>query len=296
MKYELIEHTDTRLFQDAVIDYLMRAEVECCAQIGIIARMSKDGYVPVSAGELARPILWIVQHGDDIELVAIQTVRSKMLVTRGSTGAMEFLAQSLVKRRWDGESLIGVTPDVDSLVKAYAKVSWRSACLKVRLRVFQIEKVTWPAQSPGQMRICQAADRQILARFIAGFESDIGERSDEDPLAFADRLIAEQRIFVWADPEPVAMAAWAGPTPNGVRVNFVYTAPEFRNRGYASNLVARLTDHLLSQGRKYCFLFTDQSNPTSNGIYQRLGYRPLSDSERWQFSAWQREKLNNRRY
>ena len=48
---------------------------------------------------------------------------------------------------------------------------------------------------------------------------------------------------------------------------------------------AHLSQHLLDVGRKYCFLFTDQANPTNNSIYQKLGYRPISDSERWEFSG-----------
>jgi predicted GNAT family acetyltransferase len=30
-------------------------------------------------------------------------------------------------------------------------------------------------------------------------------------------------------------------------------------------------------------LFTDLANPTSNGVYVRLGYRRVGDSVRWRF-------------
>ena len=73
------------------------------------------------------------------------------------------------------------------------------------------------------------------------------------------------------------MAAWAGQTPNGVRVNFVYTPAGLRGRGYASNCVAALTQKLLSSGRKFVFLFTDLSNATSNGMYRSIGYEHITD-------------------
>jgi predicted GNAT family acetyltransferase len=57
-----------------------------------------------------------------------------------------------------------------------------------------------------------------------------------------------------------------------VRINFVYTPPAHRGRGYASACVAALTRRMLDEGRRYCFLFTDLSNPTSNGIYRAIGY------------------------
>jgi predicted GNAT family acetyltransferase len=58
----------------------------------------------------------------------------------------------------------------------------------------------------------------------------------------------------------------------------VYTPPEKRNRGYASSLVAALSQHLLDGGRKFCFLYTDLANPTSNKIYRALGYEHVGDS------------------
>ncbi|MFO7545350.1 MAG: GNAT family N-acetyltransferase, partial [Trueperaceae bacterium] len=50
-----------------------------------------------------------------------------------------------------------------------------------------------------------------------------------------------------------------------------------RRRGYATALVAAVTQAMLDEGRRFCSLFTDLANPTSNAIYQRIGYRPVSD-------------------
>lgn len=83
---------------------------------------------------------------------------------------------------------------------------------------------------------------------------------------------------------PVSMAGTSGPTPNGIRVNLVYTPPEHRRQGYASSCVAALSQALLNQGRKYCFLLTDLANPTSNHIYQTIGYRSRGDVTEYCFS------------
>ena len=80
---------------------------------------------------------------------------------------------------------------------------------------------------------------------------------------------------MWDHGGPVSMASATGPTPNGIRVNGVYTPPEHRGRGYATACVAALSARLLAEGRRFCFLFTDAANPTSNAIYQRIGYVPL---------------------
>ena len=72
-------------------------------------------------------------------------------------------------------------------------------------------------------------------------------------------------------------------TPRGVRVNMVYTPPELRRRGYASACVAALSQRMLDSGKKFCFLYTDLSNPTSNKIYQEIGYRPVFDVDEYKF-------------
>ena len=81
------------------------------------------------------------------------------------------------------------------------------------------------------------------------------------------------------------MAAWAGRTPSGVRINSVYTPREHRRRGYASACFAALSQQLLESDRRFCFLYTDLANPTSNRIYQEIGYRPLGDWTNYYFAC-----------
>ncbi len=74
-----------------------------------------------------------------------------------------------------------------------------------------------------------------------------------------------------------------GSTPNGKRITAVYTPPEHRQKGYATSCVAALSQNLLDSGCKYCFLFTDLANPTSNHIYHKIGYRPVSNWSNYSF-------------
>ena len=82
---------------------------------------------------------------------------------------------------------------------------------------------------------------------------------------------------------PVSMAGYAGPTPNGIRIGAVYTPPEQRKKGYASAVTGGLSQHMLDLGYRFCFLFTDLLNPTSNHIYQQIGYKPVCDVDRYVF-------------
>ncbi len=68
-------------------------------------------------------------------------------------------------------------------------------------------------------------------------------------------------------------------------MNQVYIPPGERNRGYASALTAAASRDQLERGRRFCFQFTDLANPTSNHIYQQIGYEPVRDVDMYRFEA-----------
>jgi len=78
--------------------------------------------------------------------------------------------------------------------------------------------------------------------------------------------------FIWEDGQPVAQAVFGRETPNGAVVNWVYTPPMYRGCGYATSVVAELSDTLLKRGKNFCCLFADADNPISRGVYSKLGY------------------------
>jgi hypothetical protein len=74
-------------------------------------------------------------------------------------------------------------------------------------------------------------------------------------------------------------------TPNGIRIGPVYTPPEHRRRGYGSAVTAAVSARHLSAGRRFCFLYTDLENSTSNKIYVDIGYEPVCDSVDYAFEC-----------
>ena len=85
-------------------------------------------------------------------------------------------------------------------------------------------------------------------------------------------------FVIWEDDGPVSLAGFGGTTPTGTRIGPVYTPPEHRGRGYGSAVTAAVSAERLAAGRRFCFLYTDLSNPTSNRIYVAIGYRRVCDS------------------
>jgi predicted GNAT family acetyltransferase len=109
-----------------------------------------------------------------------------------------------------------------------------------------------------------------------------------DVAAMVDRWLRGlgRCVYLWeVDGHTVSMVGAGSPTPHGIRIGPVYTPPEARRRGYASALTAAASQHQLDSGCRFCFLFTDLANPTSNRIYQAIGYEPVADVDQYAFAA-----------
>jgi predicted GNAT family acetyltransferase len=152
-------------------------------------------------------------------------------------------------------------------------------------RIHQLTEVSLSGRTAqGRFRQAVSGDLDQVSEWVEGFMTEAGETQGIPREVAASRISAGQ-LYLWDEREPVSMAAWTGKTPGGVRVNLVYTPPDKRGRGYATACVAALSRQLLGEGNRFCCLYTDLDNPTSNAIYARIGYRPVSDASMYTLTA-----------
>jgi predicted GNAT family acetyltransferase len=148
----------------------------------------------------------------------------------------------------------------------------------VAMRLYVLDEVVAPPAPAGSARAATAADTDEMVRWAYAFQRELGEAGPAVERGVTAQ-IGERRLWLWTDPagRPVASAG-RGPTVAGIaRIGPVYTPPEHRRHGYAAAVTAACTADALRRGAARTVLFTDLANPTSNGIYQRIGYRPVSD-------------------
>lgn len=215
------------------------------------------------------------------------------LVVSGEGGGVDELAQAaglVVERLCEaGAEVNGVVghPELaGALAKAWGATAGREPYIRMNQRIYRLDRVLQPArQATGRLRLAGPGDFKLAAGWIFDFAADVGETmtSTEAEKRASDSIRSES-LYVWeAEGRPVSMARKARQTRNGIVVTLVYTPPDCRNRGYASACVAALSQRLLDEGRQFCSLYTDLSNPTSNAIYMNIGYAPVQDSVMYRF-------------
>ena len=130
----------------------------------------------------------------------------------------------------------------------------------------------------GHLRPAAKSEIGFFTAWVADFTVEARLPPDPKPRALVETKIGAGHLFVWeVGGVPMAIAALAGPTPRSVRLNTVYTPPEFRRRGYGSAAVATLAERQLACGRKVVTLFADRALPHTNRMYGRIGFQPVAD-------------------
>jgi predicted GNAT family acetyltransferase len=153
----------------------------------------------------------------------------------------------------------------------------------VHMRAYVLRQVLPTRPVPGRFRQAYGDDLDLVAQWGEAFTREaLPDNDASQARVFAQRKVSQGEVFLWEDGgRPVSMAAKARPLHSSITVNYVYTPPHLRGRGYATACVATLSQTLLAEGWKCCTLFTDLANPTSNSIYQKIGYGPVCDYDEY---------------
>ncbi len=201
--------------------------------------------------------------------------------------ALEPLAHNLIADHWNVPGATGPNRIAQDFAAIWSKLTGASYKPGIQMGVYELRKVISPVPVSGKMRLATKAEIGLIAQWMQRFQTEAlgGEMPPETAHEMAAAQIDEGNIYIWQDGQPVSMAAKARPTVNGITVNYVYTPPELRGKGYASACVATLSQSLLDAGYTFCTLFTDLANPTSNSIYQKIGYHRIGEFNEYIFAS-----------
>lgn len=185
--------------------------------------------------------------------------------------------------------LNGARPAVDLAAATWTRLTGEPMRIVEHTRLFELGDLVAPPAPPGRLRSAEARDLRLaldwFERFFAEADEQAGRAPGDRPLETAAgteeemlRRFDQGRVWLWEDPQGTVVHLCGANLPAyGVcRIGPVFTPREHRGRGYASAAVAEVSRLLRDRGSRVC-LFTDQANPTSNGVYQRIGYRPVVD-------------------
>jgi predicted GNAT family acetyltransferase len=190
-----------------------------------------------------------------------------------------------------GHPLLSVNADhgtATAFAEAWQRHTGATAKLRdTRLRLYRLGTLTPPEPMPtGRARVLGEQDLEQVMFWCGEFAKAVGEVVSIDAGSWAGTRFADKRYTLWETPDgtPVSIAGLNPLIGGQIQVDIVYTPADLRGHGYAGAVTAAVSRAALTAGAKDVVLFADLSNPTSNALYRRLGYRTLTDWSAYDFS------------
>ena len=155
-------------------------------------------------------------------------------------------------------------------------------------RLYRLKTLCPPADATGHVRPADPNNFDVLIQWLTLFGAEVFGDTPE-PTAAARSVqaandVGDAFLFWVVHNDPVSVAAVRSPVADVSRIGPVYTPTDRRGNGYGSAVTAAAALWAREHGAKDVVLFTDVANPTSNAIYQRIGFEPVNDYARIDFN------------
>ena len=256
---------------------LREKEAENCLPLGILMKFAKTGIGSQN------PSMALVEENGKTRLLLLITPPHNLIIRHfgGDLGAgLSAAARYLSEHDWKLPGAIGERRTIEAFSDLYCATANRTATISMEQKVYKCTEVNDLPDSPGKLHLATNADLELLSRWLYVFTQEAvpEEANIETQRERSREYINSSTAFIWQDGTPVSMALAARPMDHGISMAGVFTPKMHRNRGYATTCVLNTTKRLLNSGYDFCTLYTDLSNPTSNSIYQKIGYIPIEES------------------
>lgn len=272
---KFVRFQDIRKYADKCMDSLMVNEAVNNLMIGIIERgIRTNAYEEWLMGT-------VEDENGQVRLTSLMTPPNNLLLSvneaETANEAISVLLDYFEKNEIEIPGLLCEKELSGVFAGIYEQRFGGKFSVTMEERVYKLEKVE-DIEIKGVIRKVNEKDMHYLPYWLGGFMTDALSMPYAPLEESAKAHIENGTLYVLeADGMPVCIAGTARKTPNGRSIGPVYTPPYYRRKGYASSCVALLSRKLLDEGNKFVALFTDLSNPASNGAYMKVGYQPISD-------------------
>ena len=228
---------------------------------------------------------WVVLDAGEAVGLAMHTPPHNIFLSRLSPDAARVLAASVSAT---GRDLPGVSGEVEagaSFAEAWAQYRGQLSSLVVAMRMYRLGELRRPGNVAGMARLAELADLDVVAGWLQAFHDEADPAAPTlDWRTQASERVAARQLWLWeAGGLLTSLAGLSRPVAGVSRVGPVYTPTQQRRRGYGAAVTAGATAAALEAGADHVVLYTDLANPTSNAIYQEIGYTADHDAAQRRF-------------
>ena len=282
-------YTDIHEFYNDTYDVLMRHEAQNMIPLGNII-IGNEGKDKTGWRDPANWFMATISDANDILLTAVMTPPHNITLY-ATDNIVNPKAISCLIDGLKNHEIPGVMTEknlAECFAEKYAAEKTLSIKTTMSQRIYELMAVNPEIEKIGVVRLLDNRDMHFFPYWFEAFHAGNHYGKTEMAIPEDDELyhyqLSKKKLYVLEDNGiPVSMAGYTRVMQTAMGVAFVYTPPYFRGRGYATSCVAQISQLALEEGFSKCVLYTDLENPTSNSIYQKIGYVPVCDSVMLEF-------------
>lgn len=268
---KFITYKTPMAFYDVMKDMLHHNEVTNILTIGLLrSAEAQDDF---------SKCFYAVGYVEETIEIGLMIQGLHLILMTESDQNLKLAAEFMSKQDITYPGVIGPRPYVDQFVEYLNDFGKKSIELDMSQRIYKLTHVNETAKVAGNMRYAGPEDLETIIKWNGEFAIMDGVEPDYERMRKRrGKDIEKKRLFVWeVDGEVVTMTSLSKSSGSGVIVSLVFTPEDQRKKGYATALVSEVSKYALEQ-YDYCALYTDLSNPISNSIYMKIGYKEIVDS------------------
>jgi GNAT superfamily N-acetyltransferase len=273
---------DPVAYAETVLPFLLRAPARHNLFLGILDTLQRRPTIYPAFH------LWLVEDGGKVVGAALQTPPHNIAIAEpGAPGAVEALVAAMGEAGIRPPGVVGGVEEARAFADAWCARLGGDHVTMNRQGVYELMAIRDAGAAEGAARLATEEDLPLLLAWHADFVAEAVPDHVGDDDAMRRRLtalVADGGFWLWASGDIVSMTGASAEPPAGVRIGPVYTPPSRRGHGFATALVAHASAHALAHGIARCWLHTDLANPTSNAIYQRIGYEWVCEATELRFT------------
>lgn len=235
------------------------------------------------------PLFYSILDREQVIGCALRSnVDKPLIVSEMPSEAISLLIAELSSTKEDIQAVVGEEVTAGIFKDRWVALNDLDYKIDIHLGIFECFRVILPKKISAKMIPAMEDHVDILRKYLRGFCEDcFPERvhTNEKIEELMSNHLKNKTAYLLqtAEGEIVSMAASTRSTKTGTTISYVYTPKEFRGHGYASMIVAMISQQILDSGKIMVNLFTDLLNPTSNSIYQKIGFTKIGQNIHYEF-------------
>jgi len=278
------QYKDVKAFYLDTFDILMRHEAQNMVPLGNVI-IGNEGKDKTGWRNPANWFMATVSDDSGILLTAIMTPPHNMTLyateNRYNDRILAYFIEELLITDTSVNGVMTESNLAKDFARTYTSQKGMAFVINKEQCIYELLEVNANIQYIGSIRLAQDSDMAFLPYWIEGFNNDcfdLPSTTQSDATQYTYHLSTGNLYILEENDTAVSMAKIGREMQTACSIGQVYTPPYFRGRGYATSCVAQLSNTALARGFVKCALYTDLANPTSNSIYQKIGYKPICDS------------------